>query len=824
MVAGLGYPVNGGVIIWLRGGGVGGAQYRIRTPIGSNATVTVYDGVSATNHSTLTTFTASDSSVFTTRANANNVSAEILARYPVRSAASLYNDNNLVVDIGSGTQTKSGIFASAASVRAPIFYDTDNTGYYLDPASTSNLNAITAAGNITAAQYYTANWFRSTTSGNGLYNEATGQHFYSDSVNYWNVASSASAQGIRLRTGGHAGTVRGYFYATDSNDVGLLNQDGNWRLRVVGGDYSLADGSSMRAQLFYDSNNTAYYVDPAGTSVMNQINLAGVLRRTASAAGYLEGNYPTGVDGNSSSAIYTIGGGYQPAATNLGNMYGCGYTVGNGTANPGLGATGWGFYVAGGGVSRIFLDSEGGYGIASSSWRAPIFYDSNNTAYYTDPASTSNLLGLTVTNTITGSITGNAGGSSASCTGNAATATRTSGQSGYPHAGTGMWAFYNWGGNDGGTSAPSASTYTTGLSVGSNPGDQAYGFQIANNMWNTGLWTRNYNSSFGSWIRLLDSSNYVGYSAFTGNVDGTQFRDANDTGYYLDPAGTSNLNKFSTLTMSYNDMNPMHVNSPYVNRYNGSALYRNGTMGYGTVDCNHMFSNWGSGFIDSWSSPANAPGGSTHYVGFQGFHYNHQNNSQAYGFQMLYAGGSANRFFWRSAWPDLLSWVEMIHTGNIASQTVASCTGNAANVTGTVAIANGGTGATTAAAARANLGITTAETSSNQSLSGTTGCTIDVAAASVHILTLSSGTVISSFTYNNRSASPLVNTVLVVLKFAGSATITWSNVVWSNSTTPTLTGANGKADVYALTSYKGGATGPAWIGSVVGQNIDSTNL
>ena len=49
-----------------------------------------------------------------------------------------------------------------------------------------------------------------------------------------------------------------------------------------------------------------------------------------------------------------------------------------------------------------------GYVIASNSIRSPIFHDSDNTAYYTDPASTSNLLGLTVTNTITGSITGNA--------------------------------------------------------------------------------------------------------------------------------------------------------------------------------------------------------------------------------------------------------------------------------------------------------------------------------------------------------------------------------------------------------------------------------
>ena len=69
------------------------------------------------------------------------------------------------------------------------------------------------------------------------------------------------------------------------------------------------------------------------------------------------------------------------------------------------------------------------------------------------------------------------------------------------------------------------------------------------------------------------------------------------------------------------------------------------------------------------------------------------------------------------------------------------------------------------------------------------------------------------------------NTVLlVVLKFAGSATITWSNVVWASGITPTLTGANGKADAYMLTSYKGGAATPVWIGTVVSQNLDSTNL
>jgi hypothetical protein len=175
-----------------------------------------------------------------------------------------------------------GSLRTPGDVRGTLFYDWDNTGYYCDPASTSNLNAITAAGNITAAQYYTANWFRSTTSGNGLYNEATGQHFYSDSANYWNVASSASTQGIRLRTGGHNGTVRGYFIADTNNDVGLLNQDGNWRIRVVGGYYTLFDGSSIRAQIFYDSNDTGYYTDPAGTSILNVVRANSYVQKSAS--------------------------------------------------------------------------------------------------------------------------------------------------------------------------------------------------------------------------------------------------------------------------------------------------------------------------------------------------------------------------------------------------------------------------------------------------------------------------------------------------------------------------------------------------------------
>jgi hypothetical protein len=226
--------------------------------------------------------------------------------------------------------------------------------------------------------------------------------------------------------------------------------------------------------------------------------------------------------------------------------------------------------------------------------------------------------------------------------------------------------------------------YGTDLTVGNSTSSNIY-------MTDTDETTRRIHCNSGR-IGFLNSANGWGaYCDNTGNwfsdfsVRAPIFYDSNDTAYYLDPNGTSNLNKFSAFTMSYNDMNSMSANSPYAARYAGSAGYRNGTMGYGQTDFNVMFSNWGSGFIDSWSSPANAPGGSSHYVGLQGFHYNYENGSQAYGFQMACAGEVTNRYFWRNAWPNLNAWVEMLHSGNYNSY-APTLTGTGASGTWAISV------------------------------------------------------------------------------------------------------------------------------------------
>ena len=196
-----------------------------------------------------------------------------------------WNNPDMWIDSDGNSQSR-------GSSRAPIFYDSNNTSYYCDP------NNLSRFDRVDPNEIYNYGWFRSHVSGNGVYNQATGQHFYSDSGSYWNMGGGGiNGQGIRFRDN-HGSTIRGYVYYDQSNNIGFLNQDGNWRLRVVGGDYSLADGSSMRAQIFYDSTNTGYYLDAASTSNLAGLYVANTINGSVSArsaySGYLETAYAGG--------------------------------------------------------------------------------------------------------------------------------------------------------------------------------------------------------------------------------------------------------------------------------------------------------------------------------------------------------------------------------------------------------------------------------------------------------------------------------------------------------------------------------------------------
>ena len=73
-------------------------------------------------------------------------------------------------------------------------------------------------------------WYRNDDSGDGMYNSATGQHFYSDDDDYWNIAGGGSANALRFRDD-HNSTIRGYCYADSSSQIGFLNGGGSWSLK-----------------------------------------------------------------------------------------------------------------------------------------------------------------------------------------------------------------------------------------------------------------------------------------------------------------------------------------------------------------------------------------------------------------------------------------------------------------------------------------------------------------------------------------------------------------------------------------------------------------
>ena len=196
-----------------------------------NAIKTVDGPSSGLNADLLDNMHASDTAGNSTIV-ARNASGYVFANY----------FNTTPNDVTSGTITKVCVetghdgyirHGDAGAIRSFINVENGATA----DQSGSEINALLNSENITCAgldagsgTIRTNGWFYNDDSGDGLYNNATGQHFYSDNSDYWNIAGGGSSNGLRFRDS-HAGTVRGYVYANNSNQIGFLNTGGNWSLK-----------------------------------------------------------------------------------------------------------------------------------------------------------------------------------------------------------------------------------------------------------------------------------------------------------------------------------------------------------------------------------------------------------------------------------------------------------------------------------------------------------------------------------------------------------------------------------------------------------------
>ena len=136
---------------------------------------------------------------------------------------------------------------NSVDLRAPIFYDSNDTAYYTDPSSLSNILELKT----------NKNWYD----------------------------SSASAWGGGINMGGNSPSIGfqstastwWYMLHHSANDINFYRRStsGGWNQDAIWHDAGHLEWitDSVRAAVFYDRNDTTYYTDPASTSVLYNLTL-----------------------------------------------------------------------------------------------------------------------------------------------------------------------------------------------------------------------------------------------------------------------------------------------------------------------------------------------------------------------------------------------------------------------------------------------------------------------------------------------------------------------------------------------------------------------
>jgi hypothetical protein len=180
---------------------------------------------------------------------------------------------------------------AARAFYASIYYDADNTGYYCNPAGSTPFNFL-ANGRVTLT---------------------------ADDSGFHAINPEGNGQNIRLGAAwGRPGVYNGSYLMLGSESY-IEFVTGNVQRAYVDSSYNLISNGSVRGTIFYDQNNTGYYVDPnSGSNVLNFTTRS---------------LYFAGVGGDSGAptdayAIYQVGGGWGYPYPDLGIGYHTGIRIG----------------------------------------------------------------------------------------------------------------------------------------------------------------------------------------------------------------------------------------------------------------------------------------------------------------------------------------------------------------------------------------------------------------------------------------------------------------------------------------------------------------
>jgi hypothetical protein len=181
---------------------------------------------------------------------------------------------------------------NGAAIYASSFIDSNNTGFYCDPSSGTNLN-----GNLRATEIYTRSWLRNDNARTGQYNQATGAHSYSYQNQYWAITgnNNSSSMSLQLRSTFN-GTMCRWMYG-DRTWSGDLNAAGQWQfqtrhtdgyspsLRFIesGNESWTGNIGNDAGKIEYHSNR--FYIEAGGNS-----NRICQFRRNGSDRSYVDNN------------------------------------------------------------------------------------------------------------------------------------------------------------------------------------------------------------------------------------------------------------------------------------------------------------------------------------------------------------------------------------------------------------------------------------------------------------------------------------------------------------------------------------------------------
>ena len=170
--------------------------------------------------------------------------------------------------------------ASGKNLYGDIFYDTNDTSYYSNPQSESRYNTLRTAGRVVIGGTFQNNAHSSVSSTRlhfgGGNSDANGNYYIG--TNRENYGGNYAKLDLRWHTGIRMGAQAVYggtriFNNEDLSTLLFSVGKGDTHVRVENSNNLYVEGGDVRAALFYDWNNTAYYLDPANNGRVLRLSL-----------------------------------------------------------------------------------------------------------------------------------------------------------------------------------------------------------------------------------------------------------------------------------------------------------------------------------------------------------------------------------------------------------------------------------------------------------------------------------------------------------------------------------------------------------------------